>query len=167
MHNGANGRVAFETQRVDRRKGDAGVFYMRPHPPPRLNPFLCLSFIPWRLIQRPTWHSSTSEPRVYELKQRLFIWCWTNVWPYNCAEICSNVIIVFELLCAWISWGSADLGAQAIWRPTTTGVELSCVRKTYKVKAKRINTKLFSHLLVTLLPKVLFYCFVSEFKEQV
>ena len=85
----------------------ARVFYKHPHhhthththTPPRLNPSLCLSFIPRRLIQRPTWHSSTSEPRVYELKQQLFIWCGTNVRRYHCAEIWSDVSIVSELLC--------------------------------------------------------------------
>lgn len=47
MHNGANGRVAFETQRVDQRKGDASEFYKPPtNPPPRLNPLLCARFYP-------------------------------------------------------------------------------------------------------------------------
>lgn len=80
----------------------AGVFFKN-HPPsntpPHLNPFLCPLFIPRRLIQIPTWHSSTSEPRAYELKQQLFIWCGTNVRPGHCEEIWSDVGIVFGLLC--------------------------------------------------------------------
>lgn len=47
MHNSSNGRVAFESQRVDQRKGDASDFYKPPtNPPPRLNPLLCARFYP-------------------------------------------------------------------------------------------------------------------------
>lgn len=75
------------------------------------------------------------------------------MWPHHCVEIWSNVSIVFELLCAWISWWSADLGANTISRPLTTAVELSSVRKLIKLWQKDKHRAVFQILFLLLLSK--------------